>query len=106
MTFEDDHRIDAGHRAPAGTGTDGADWAWSLSVAERACCCAARPAVAAVLPPTPDRPYPMDLLLCRHHFRRARNALAAAAAVVYDESGALVGSDGPAYVPDPAIVVR
>jgi hypothetical protein len=33
-----------------------------------------------VMPPTPARPYETDLLLCGHHYRASRTALAAAAA--------------------------
>ncbi|HEY7488451.1 MAG TPA: hypothetical protein VH912_28670 [Streptosporangiaceae bacterium] len=71
----------------------GAYCAWQLALAERACCCSARPKVVAVLPPTSARPYPMDLLLCGHHHRLAQAALAAKGAVVYDETGAIVPAD-------------
>jgi len=47
-----------------------------------ACCCPARAMVQVVMPPTPARPYETDLLLCGHHYRRSRTALAAAGAVV------------------------
>ena len=47
-----------------------------------ACCCPARAMVQVVMPPTPARPYETDLLLCGHHYRASRTALAAAGAVV------------------------
>ncbi len=58
--------------------------------AGRACCCPAKPAVIAVIPPAPGRPHPTDLLLCRHHCRVSREALQAAGAVVLDMAGAPV----------------
>ena len=48
----------------------------------RSCCCPARPAVLAVMPPVPARPHETDLLLCEHHFRFSRQALAAVGASV------------------------
>jgi hypothetical protein len=47
-----------------------------------ACCCQARAMVQVVMPPTAARPHETDLLLCGHHYRASRNALAAAGAVV------------------------
>jgi hypothetical protein len=61
-----------------------------MDVAARACCCPARPVVTVVMPPTARRPYPVDLLLCGHHFRVSRPALQAAGATVYDETGLLI----------------
>ena len=60
------------------------------AVADRACCCPARPVVTAIMPPAPGRPHPVDLLLCGHHFRASRAALTAAGAAIYDDTGALV----------------
>jgi len=74
-------------RGPAG---DAADWAWPLALAERACCCPARPVVIVVMPPVPQSPYPMDLLLCGHHYRAGEMALLAAGATVYDETGVVL----------------
>jgi hypothetical protein len=59
-------------------------------VADRACCCPARPVVTVIMPAAPGRPHPVDLLLCGHHFRASRAALTAAGAAVYDDTGALV----------------
>jgi hypothetical protein len=66
---------------------DAADWVWPLALAERACCCPARPVVTVVMPPAPGRPYPIDLLLCGHHYRASEISLLAAGATVYDETG-------------------
>lgn len=65
-------------------------------MADRSCCCPARPVVTVIMPPAPGRLHPVDLLLCGHHFRASRAALTAAGAAVYDDMGALVagGADG------------
>jgi hypothetical protein len=47
-----------------------------------ACCCPARAMVQVVMPSTPARAHETDLLLCGHHYRASRTALAAAEAVV------------------------
>jgi hypothetical protein len=47
-----------------------------------ACCCPARAMVQVVMPPISARPHETDLLLCGHHYRASRIALAAAGAVV------------------------
>ena len=62
------------------------DW-HALRMADRACCCPARPAVIAVMPSTASRPHPTDLLLCGHHYRVSRQALAAAGAAVFSPDG-------------------
>jgi hypothetical protein len=59
--------------------------------AERACCCLAKPAVIAVMPPSPGRLYPTDLLLCGHHYRASRQALAPA--MVLDLNGVRLDDD-------------
>jgi hypothetical protein len=46
-----------------------------------ACCCPARAMVQVVMPPTAARPRETELLLCGHHYRASRTALAAARAV-------------------------
>lgn len=46
------------------------------------CCCPARPAVIAIMPPAVTRPHETDLLLCDHHFRKSRQALLAARATI------------------------
>ncbi len=80
-------------------GDDGARWAWPLAFAERACCCPARPVVVAVMPPSSRRPYPIDLLLCGHHYRASLAVLLAAGAAVYDEDGAVIPSADDRPVP-------
>lgn len=50
--------------------------------ADRACCCSATAAVRVIMPPTANRPRETDLLLCGHHYRASRRALAAANATV------------------------
>ncbi len=55
--------------------------AWTR--AGRACCCPALPAVRVVMPATPARPHPTDLLLCGHHYRMSRRTLAAMNATVH-----------------------
>ncbi len=47
-----------------------------------ACCCSARATVRVTMPPTQGRPHETDLLLCAHHYRASRAALAAAHAAV------------------------
>ena len=47
-----------------------------------ACCCPAMPVVRVVMPPTAARPREAELLLCGHHYRVSRKALAAANATV------------------------
>jgi len=39
------------------------------------------------MPPAPERPRPVDLLLCGHHYRVSRQALAAAGARVENLPG-------------------
>jgi len=63
-----------------------------LWAASRACCCPGRPVVTVIIPPAASRPYPVDLLLCGHHFRVSQAALQAAGAAVYDDTGSLIMS--------------
>jgi hypothetical protein len=44
----------------------------------------------ALIPPASARRYPVDLLLCGHHYLSSKAALAAAGAVVMDETGAII----------------
>lgn len=50
--------------------------------ADRACCCPANAVVRVIMPPTAARPGETDLLLCGHHYRASRQALATAHATV------------------------
>lgn len=68
------------------------DWR-GVRRAGRACCCAAKPVVIAVMPPTASRPLPTDLLLCGHHYRVSRQALDRAGARVVDLAGSPVEGD-------------
>jgi hypothetical protein len=58
--------------------------------ADRGCCCAAKPSVIVIMPPTPSRPHQTDLLLCWHHYRASRQALARAGAAVLAADGMAV----------------
>jgi hypothetical protein len=55
--------------------------------ADRACCCAAKPAVIAIIPEGNGHRAPTDLLLCGHHYRASRAALAARGATLLDANG-------------------
>jgi hypothetical protein len=59
--------------------------------------------VRALLPATSARPRTVDLLLCGHHYLTSREALAAAGAVVIDETGTVMdpapAGIGPVCVP-------
>jgi hypothetical protein len=70
-----------------------------LTVADRSCCCAARPAVTVIMPPAAGRPHPVDLLLCGRHYQAGRAALRAAGATVYDEAGVPVMTGGSEQPP-------
>ncbi|HLK00508.1 MAG TPA: hypothetical protein VKU39_11450 [Streptosporangiaceae bacterium] len=50
----------------------------------RACCCPARPLFRIVMPGSAARPHRTDLLLCGHHYRASRAALAMVTAAVYE----------------------
>jgi hypothetical protein len=73
------------------------DWD-ALKTAGRACCCPAKPAVIAVIPPASGRGHRTELLLCMHHYRQCRPALVAAGAAALDLSGRLIPPDTPAYL--------
>jgi hypothetical protein len=53
----------------------------------RACCCPANAVVRVIMPPTAARPRETDLLLCGHHYRVSRRALAATHAIVRQVPG-------------------
>jgi hypothetical protein len=67
--------------------------------AGRAGCCPARPVVRVIMPPTPARPHETDLLLCGHHYRVSRTALARAHASVCRLPGP-AGTEPAALIPD------
>jgi hypothetical protein len=60
---------------------------WPAWRADRACCCPAQPVIRAIIPPTPERRHSVDLLLCGHHYRVSRQALAAARARIENLPG-------------------
>jgi len=64
--------------------------------ADRSCCCVAKAVVGVVMPPTPARPHETELLLCGHHYRVSRQALAAAHARVVELPG--VPADTTAWI--------
>ena len=65
----------------------------------RACCCLAKPVVRVIMPPTETRPHRTELLLCGHHYRASRQALAAVNATVTGLPG-ISGSPLAALIPD------
>jgi hypothetical protein len=78
------HKMSAATRhAEPGLSPGPADWTSTLADAERTCCCSARPVVLAVLPARAGQSRPVGLLLCGHHFRSSRTALAEAGAVIH-----------------------
>jgi hypothetical protein len=64
-----------------------------------ACCCPASPVVRVIMPATVTRPHSTELLLCGHHYRVSRQALAAANATVSEIHGP-AGSSPAALLPD------
>jgi hypothetical protein len=57
------------------------------------------------MPPVPGRPHPTDLLLCGHHYRASRQALAAAGAGIFSLDGTPLDADiwpQPPSAEDPA----
>jgi hypothetical protein len=78
--------------APQWRGPGSIDWR-AARRAGRACCCPAKPAVIAIMPPTRGRKHATDLLLCGHHYRVSKKCLAAAGATVLDLNGVPVADD-------------
>lgn len=83
---------------------DQAAWSGPPRLADRSCCCPARPVVRVLIPAASPRPHSVDLLLCGHHYLTSRAALAAVNAVVIDETGSVlqpastsVETDDPTY---------
>lgn len=62
-----------------------------LAGADRACCCTAKPAVIALLPPSPARRKRVELLFCMHHYRASRIGLREAGAVILGADGRNLG---------------
>jgi hypothetical protein len=59
----------------------------TASPSGEACSCVARAAVRVFMPPTAARPHETELLLCGHHYRVSRAALATAHATVSELPG-------------------
>jgi hypothetical protein len=83
----------AARAGPTRSGKGHIDWN-AAQRAGRACCCSAKPAVIAVMPPVKGRRHSTELLLCGHHYRASKRALAAAGATVWDMNSASVTDDG------------
>jgi hypothetical protein len=101
MTTNDPRSSTAGQdTAPGGSPSARAssrvDWRTSIRLALRACCCPAKPAVVAIMPPGPGRAAESELFLCRHHYVASERALASAAAAVFDSSGEPLTPRAPA----------
>jgi len=69
---------------------DQAAWSGPPPLADRSCCCPARPVVKVLIPPGSARPHPVDLPLCGHHYLASRAALAAVNAVAIDETASVL----------------
>jgi hypothetical protein len=72
----------------------------AAAVAGPACCCPANPVVRVVMPAIAARPHPTELLLCGHHYRVSREALAAGGVTVTELRGPS-GSPPDALLPEP-----
>jgi hypothetical protein len=77
----------------------GIDWQ-IVRRAGRSCCCSAGPVVIAIMPASPGRQHPTELLLCMHHYRVSHEALAASSAAVVDLSGDLIDLAEQPFVVD------
>ena len=89
------HTGRSGETPPTGAwwrAPDSIDWR-ALRLADRSCCCLATPVVIVIMPPTRERAHQTDLLLCGHHYRVSRQALAAASAGIFSRNGTPITSD-------------
>jgi hypothetical protein len=80
-------RFHEASQAPSTTALFDSDAPAGLPFLDRACCCVARAVVRVVLPAAPGRPHETELMLCGHHYRVSRDALAAARARVEELPG-------------------
>ena len=80
------HPAGRGSTAP-GLRHDDTIEAGGAAVLGPACCCPANPVVRVIMPATAARPHRTELLLCGHHYRVSREALAAANATVTEILG-------------------
>jgi hypothetical protein len=74
----------AAKQSPGSVASIPANMADLADLADQACCCPAQAMVRVILPPTATRPHETELLLCGHHYRVSRQALAAAHAAVLE----------------------
>jgi hypothetical protein len=81
---ESNHPAGTGLATSASAASEATDLAATLQLADRGCCCLAKPVVVVVLPPVTRRTHPVDLLLCGHHYHVSKGALATANAKIYD----------------------
>ena len=58
-------------------------WITRIALAERACCCPAKPSAVGIMPSATDRSEPIDLMLCGHHYRIYEAGLQTAGAVLH-----------------------
>jgi hypothetical protein len=72
----------------------------TVGLSGQACCCVARAVVRVVMPPSAGRPHETELLLCGHHYRVTRAALAVAHASVSELPG--YATDAAWFHDDPA----
>ena len=92
------HPAGGGSAAPARIHDDTIEACQAVALGP-ACCCPAKPVVRVVMPATATRPHRTELLLCGHHYRVSRQALAAANATVTEVPG-ISGSPLAALVAD------
>jgi hypothetical protein len=90
MGFAEGAGSDHGGTQIMSTAPGSSDTEWRtlppLPTMQPACCCSAKPVVIVVMPAVSGRAS-TDLLMCGHHFRVSRPALAAAGAAVFDAHG-------------------
>jgi hypothetical protein len=92
------HPAGKGSTAPAPLHDDTIE-AGSPAMLGPACCCPANPVVRVAMSATAARPHRTELLLCGHHYRVSRQALAAGNATVTELLGP-AGSPPDALLPD------
>ncbi len=97
MNAKFSHPANGGSSAPARIHDDTIEARQAVAVGS-ACCCPARPVVRVVMPPTATRPHRTELLLCGHHYRVSRRALATVNATATELPG--VPGHALALLPD------
>jgi len=87
--IQDPKPLTSGRRALMDVATS-AGLVTPLLPADRSCCCSAPPAFTVVVSRSLPKPHSVDLLMCGHHYRQSRVALAALGALVFASDGHLV----------------